>query len=251
MEGIKIPAPKVKIAKGKSMKLLLMARQNAKNYFEQFFATQNKEEEMLGLSLKNLQKLGRLSSPPERIEAFDISNIQGKYAVGSMIVFLKGKPAKDQYRKFRIRTKDTPDDYAMMAEVLRRRLGNAWPMPDLWIIDGGKGQLGAALKVLRDTKNKIPVMALAKNRKRSAAKSAEAKPSSFGKNKEDSPLPSSISDMYEGRRRREEIYFPGRMKSVKLTEGEPTTFLIQRIRDEAHRFAITYHRNVRSRALFE
>ncbi|KXK27485.1 MAG: UvrABC system protein C [candidate division WS6 bacterium OLB20] len=159
-----------------------------------------------------------------RIECFDISNIQGKHAVGSMVVFKDGKPAKSLYRKFKIKTKDTPDDFAMMREVLTRRLKRSESsddesfreLPDLLIVDGGKGQLSSAYQILTEQGFALPVIGLAK--------------------------------------RMEEIFIPreedGELGFLKRTlrAGSEGRFLIQRIRDESHRFAISYHRNLRSKS---
>ncbi len=157
----------------------------------------------------------------ERIECFDISNIQGKLATGSMVVFLNGEKQSSQYRKFKIRTKDTPDDFHMMQEMLTRRLGREeWPNPSLWVIDGGKGQVGAALKALASKNKFIPVIGLAK--------------------------------------REETIVIPikkigGGMEfeEVKLSNSTPGVNLLRRIRDEAHRFAITYHILLRKKKLLQ
>jgi excinuclease ABC subunit C len=166
-----------------------------------------------------------------------MSNIQGTSAVGSMVVFTDGAPDPKQYRRFRIRSGETPDDFRMMAEVLRRRFSRAarlrretgaiepsavgvdedavsgeeeWALPDLVIVDGGKGQLSAATAVLRDLDlGELPVAGLAK--------------------------------------RFEELFVPGRPDPIVLPARAPALYLVQRIRDEAHRFAITYHRQVRGR----
>jgi excinuclease ABC subunit C len=166
-------------------------------------------------SLKELQRVLNLDQLPARIEAFDISNIQGTNPVGSMVVFDFGRPKKDQYRKFKIRSKQTPDDFAMMSEMLGRRFkrstdsSHKWPLPNLVLIDGGKGQLSVAIKTLKQYKLQIPLIGLAK--------------------------------------RLEEIFLPGRRLPILLPENSIARFLLQRVRDEAHRFAITYHRKLRSR----
>ena len=168
-----------------------------------------------------------LESPPKRIECYDISNIQGDSAVGSMVVFEDGRPRNDHYRHFRIRYTPGPNDFAMLQEVLRRRLERLesaqrredsdavgdrsfTTRPDLVLIDGGKGQLSAALEVFESAGYAdIPTFALAKER--------------------------------------EEIFAPGRAEPIVQERNSPAMFLVQRIRDEAHRFAITHHRKVRSR----
>jgi len=154
-----------------------------------------------------------------RIECFDISNIQGKQATGSMVVFSNGEKESSQYRKFKIRSKSTPDDFLMMQEMLTRRLKREdWPQPSLWVIDGGKGQVGAALKSLANTGKKVPVIGLAK--------------------------------------REETIVIPLKkigggieFEEVKLPHSTPGINLLRRIRDEAHRFAVTYHRLLRKKRM--
>ncbi|TSC55922.1 MAG: excinuclease ABC subunit C, partial [Parcubacteria group bacterium Greene0416_39] len=148
----------------------------------------------------------------KRIEAYDISNIQGKFATGSMVTFLKGKPAKEWYRKFKIHITGKPNDFAMMEEVISRRLKHPeWPYPDLMIIDGGKPQLSAALKALEGYK--IQVAALAK--------------------------------------KHNELFSPKRSKPLLLKNlPQDVSNLLLHIRDEAHRFAVTYHRKLRRVDLF-
>jgi len=168
-----------------------------------------------------------LESPPKRIECYDISNIQGDSAVGAMVVFEDGRPRNDHYRHFRIKFVPGPNDFAMLQEVLRRRLERLessqrredadavgdrsfTSRPDLILIDGGKGQLSAALEVLESAGYAdIPTFALAKER--------------------------------------EEIFAPNRSEPIVQERNSPGMFLVQRIRDEAHRFAITHHRKVRAR----
>ncbi|HZQ48879.1 MAG TPA: excinuclease ABC subunit UvrC [Candidatus Dormibacteraeota bacterium] len=167
-----------------------------------------------------------LEDPPKRIECYDISNIQGDSAVGAMVVFEDGRPKNEHYRHFRIRYVPGPNDFAMLQEVLTRRLERLESAlrredadigdrsfssrPDLILIDGGKGQLGAALEVIESAGfADIPTYSLAKER--------------------------------------EEIYAPGRAEPIVQERNSPGMFLVQRIRDEAHRFAITHHRKVRSR----
>jgi excinuclease ABC subunit C len=168
-----------------------------------------------------------LESPPKRIECYDISNIQGDSAVGSMVVFEDGRPRNDHYRHFRIKFTPGPNDFAMLQEVLRRRLERLessqrreeadaagdrsfTSRPDLILIDGGRGQLSAALEVMETAGYAdIPTFALAKER--------------------------------------EEIFAPGRAEPIVQEHNSPGMFLVQRIRDEAHRFAITHHRKVRAR----
>jgi excinuclease ABC subunit C len=172
-----------------------------------------KEKSLAAGPLEQLQAALKLAAPPRRIEAFDISNIQGELAVGSMVVFTDGKPHKAHYRRFRIDTVAGIDDYAMMREVIRRRysgsLAAALPLPDLILVDGGKGQLSAALKELGALSLRLPAIGLAK--------------------------------------RFEHIMLPQTDQPVVLLPTSPVLHLVQHIRDEAHRFAITYHRRLRER----
>ena len=156
-------------------------------------------------ALSKLKEVLDLKKLPQRIEAYDISNIQGQFAVGSMIVFTNGEPDTDQYRKFKIRTVMGANDVAMMKEVLIRRFKNRWPKPDLILVDGGKPQLNVAVKVLEILNKKIPIAALAK--------------------------------------REEELFLPDKKTSIKLSKNSSALYLIQRLRDEAHRFAISYYRS--------
>lgn len=169
--------------------------------------------------MQQMMKDLRMKEEPRRIEGFDNSNIQGEYAVSAMPVFIDGKPAKKEYRHFNVKTVVGPDDFATMEEVIFRRykrvIDEALPMPQLIVIDGGKGQLGAAVMSLRklDLMGKVTVIGIAK--------------------------------------RLEEIYFPGDSVPLYLDKRSETLKIIQHIRDEAHRFGITHHRNKRSRETFK
>jgi excinuclease ABC subunit C len=159
--------------------------------------------------LKDLKDKLLLKHIPQRIECYDISNIQGKFATGSMVVFKNGQPEKSQYRKFKIKFSQKPNDYLMLKEVLARRFSNTWPTPDLIVIDGGKGQLNAAVSIVVKRNADIRVVSLAK--------------------------------------RLEEIYTPEKVLPISLPKESPARQLAQAIRDEAHRFAITYHKHLRSK----
>jgi len=165
------------------------------------------------LKLKELEKALMLPEPPEIIECFDISHLSGTSMVGSMVQFRNGKPDKRNYRKFKIRSVDWIDDFAAIAEVVRRRysrlLREGGEFPDLIIIDGGKGQLSSALEELEKLGIKIPLIAIAK--------------------------------------REEEIYVPRVSSPLLLKKGDKTSLFIQEIRDEAHRFAIAYNRLLRKK----
>jgi len=185
------------------------------------------KEELLPAEEDALDELAEalsLSVRPWRIEAFDISNLQGSEATGSMVAFVGGRPRRDAYRRFRVRVAGKPNDYAMMEEVLRRRLrhglaelsdpavarGRFSDLPDLILVDGGKGQLSVAERVLGELELAgIEVAALAK--------------------------------------REELVYVPGNPEPVRLPRGSAALKLLQRIRDEAHRFALDYHRALREK----
>jgi excinuclease ABC subunit C len=240
--------------RGDKRRMVALATQNAVEALSreraEWLADAGKRDE----ALEELATALGLARAPERIECYDMSNIQGTSAVGSMVVFVNGRPEPREYRRFRIRSAETPDDFRMMAEVIRRRFSRAsrlraetgalslaavgadeafeglpeesddpdsparraapkdagWALPNLVIVDGGKGQLSAAVGVLRDLDlGEVPIAGLAK--------------------------------------RFEELYLPGRPDPIVLPRHSQGLYLVQRIRDEAHRFAITYHRSVRSR----
>ena len=228
--------------RGEKRRLVAMATGNAVEALAreraEWMADTARRDEALG----ELASALGLSKPPERIECYDMSNIQGTSAVGSMVVFIDGRPEPKEYRRFRIRSGDTPDDFRMMAEVLRRRFSRVaklrsetgalsldavgadevpeddadrpreagWAVPGLVIVDGGKGQLSAAVGVMDDLGiTDVPLSGLAK--------------------------------------RFEELHLPGRAAPVVLPRRSQALYLVQRIRDEAHRFAITYHRDVRGK----
>lgn len=155
----------------------------------------------------------------KRIECYDISNFAGKQAVGSMVVFLNGDKSSKDYRRFKIRTKDTPDDFAMMKEMLGRRFRrDGWEQPDLIVIDGGKGQVSSALATLVYRKKQIPLIGLAKREETIVVPQKQ-----MGKSLE--------------------------FLEIKLPKDTAGINLLRRIRDEAHRFAITYHRLLRKKRL--
>ena len=173
-------------------------------------------------ALVELQELLELKHPLRRIEAYDISNLGDRFAVGSMVVLEDGKPASSEYRRFKIRSVEGQNDFAMMQEVITRRFRRALAddekfnkLPDLMLIDGGKGQLSAAQAAMKAFASShlpdIPMIALAK--------------------------------------RIEEIFVPGKLGPIVLREDNPTLHMIQRLRDEAHRFAVTYHRRLRQKSL--
>ncbi|MDE2490071.1 MAG: excinuclease ABC subunit UvrC [Elusimicrobia bacterium] len=168
-------------------------------------------------AVTDLQKALGLAAPPVHVECFDISHFQGRQTVASMVCFVGARPHRDHYRKFKIRDVAGIDDFKSMREAVYRRyrrLRDAGErLPDLVLIDGGKGQLGAAQDALKALGLKLPLASLAK--------------------------------------RIEEVFVPGRAEAILLPFGGPALSLLQRLRDEAHRFGVTYHRSLRGKALFE
>jgi excinuclease ABC subunit C len=216
--------------RGQKRDLVEMAAENASETLNHLRAQWLIDEGKQANAVAELQEQFGLQSPPNRIECYDISTIHGSATTGAMVVFVKGVPRKSDYRKFRIRTVEGTDDYASMREMLRRRFRrvkdpelqqaeeapgskkSSWDLlPDLLMVDGGKGQLNAALEVLEEyeMRDVVPVAGLAKQE--------------------------------------EEVFLPDRAEAVKLPRASEGLYLMQRIRDEAHRFAITYHRKVRAK----
>lgn len=210
--------------RGAKLELIKMAGKNAENVA----AERHRQAEESGSILAELRERLHLMNLPARIECYDISNIHGRYAVGSRVSFLNGSPDKSGYRRYRIKTVGQSDDFAMMREVLSRRFrqnNDPHDRPDLIVIDGGIGQLGILAAVMDELGVAgIDLAGLAKSRiNSSAADSAIEK-----------------SD--------ERIFLPGRKNPVILRQNSAPLLLLARIRDEAHRFAITYHRKLRSDA---
>src|SRR2546425_5383512 len=240
--AISITAPK----RGDKLRLIEMVKQNASEVLEQQRIKWLTDSQKTQLALEELQEALNLAAPPQRIECYDISNTQGTNSVGAMVVFEAGRPKPSEYRRFKIKTVEGPNDFASHQEVLRRRFRNAanqaaadvetaseiithtdtyiepadyatvdktpvatqlqheWALPELIIIDGGKGQLSAAMEVLQELHIDIPTVGLAKEN--------------------------------------EEIFTPGSRDPIILPRSSQGLYLVQRIRDEAHRFGITYHR---------
>ncbi|HLR34905.1 MAG TPA: excinuclease ABC subunit UvrC [Tissierellales bacterium] len=218
--------------RGEKSELMEMVKENAsdtlKHYGDRIKIKQKKSED----TLKELQNILQLEEPPYRIEAFDISNIQGVEPVGSMVVFENGVPRKSDYRRFKIRTIIGPDDYGSMEEVVRRRFvrglrekelikkksidtGGFSTFPNLVMMDGGKGQVNVAEKVLEELDINVPVCGIVKD------------------------------DHHNTRG----IIFNN--KEIDIYKNKETFMLITRIQDEAHRFAISYHRSLRSKKMFK
>lgn len=203
--------------RGEKKRLVDMAEINAARELEKRLLREE-EERAAVFMLKDLLSMDQL---PERIECFDNSNLSGQDPVSAMVVFKDGRPYKDGYRKFIIRDMDTPDDYAAMFKVLSRRFSKVppeMPYPDLLLVDGGKGQLGMALAVLKDLGIEDRFMTAG------LAKKDEARGETYDK-----------------------IYIPGRSNPLNTAAGVKALYLLQRVRDEAHRFAITFQRNRREK----
>jgi len=209
--------------KGDKKHLLRMACENA----QQFLLGKDKLEKSEKKLLEVLKEKLRLKKIPWRIEAFDISNLQGGNPVGSMVVFENGKPNKERYRHFKIKTIEGADDTGMMYEVLFRHYQKSIEMndlPDLVLLDGGRGQLNAGLEVLKELRiQEVDLISLAKE------KTVES------------------SRLSRTRKTEEKIFHPQYQEPILLGKHSPLLHLLDRIRDEAHRFAITYHKNVRIR----
>lgn len=251
---VTIAAPK----RGEKLRLIEMVKQNAQEVLEQQRIKWLTDSQKTQLALEELQEALNLAAPPQRIECYDISNTQGTNSVGAMVVFEAGRPKSSEYRRFKIKSVEGPNDFASHQEVLRRRFRHAgtlsttrdeattelegqfiatsengagetgeagaagetgaqfqhdWAMPDLIIIDGGKGQLSAAMEVLQELHIDIPTVGLAKEN--------------------------------------EEIFVTGSPDPILLPRSSQSLYLVQRIRDEAHRFGITYHRKLRSDRTFK
>src|SRR5947209_6643297 len=247
--------------RGEKLRLVEMVKQNAQEVLEQQRIKWLTDSQKTQLALEELQDVLNLAAPPMRIECYDISNTQGTNSVGAMVVFEAGRPRPNEYRRFKIKTVAGPNDFASHQEVLRRRfrhvgkqtpdanstgaalaaqfiganetgtgapdtpgtpgasgttgtqLQHDWAMPDLIIIDGGKGQLSAAMEVLQELHIDITTVGLAKEN--------------------------------------EEIFIPGSPDPIILPRSSQGLYMVQRIRDEAHRFGITYHRKLRSDRTFK
>ena len=212
--------------RGSKKALLDMACANAR----ELLGTVRKKEERKTAAMEILRDKLSLSGLPRRIECYDISNISGKNAVGSMVVFQDGEPDKAGYRRFRVKNMDEPDDYAMMREVLTRRFTGGEVFPDLVVVDGGKGQLNVALSVMKDLKIKMDVIGLAKEER------------SFVTGKEIRKMKAVKSE--------DRVYLPGRKDAVFLSAWPGALALLQQVRDEAHRFAVSYHHRLKQKEDF-
>ena len=211
IEGLNLTLPKI----GDKKKLIELSLKNALYYKKEKALLLGLNQDKKDRVIKQLQQDLSLQEIPDHIECFDNSNIQGTKPVASMVCFLNGKPAVKEYRHFHIKTVEGPNDFASMKEIVTRRykrlLEEEKPLPKLVVIDGGKGQLSSAVEALQQLGiyGKMPIIGIAK--------------------------------------RLEEIYFPGDSYPIHIDKKSESLKLLQRIRDEAHRFAITFHRNVRSK----
>ncbi len=211
--------------RGRLKELMGMAEDNARALMIEYVPRRERERQAIGEALEQLAESLGLSRPPGRVEGYDVSNISGHQAVASMVVLTEGFPDKTQYRQFRMSVQGKPDDYAMIQEALWRRFqrgfkdreklaatgraGRFSAFPDLIVVDGGKGQVSAAKEVLDELGLKIPLAGLAE--------------------------------------KKEELFVPGRSDPVLLPRDSGALYLVMRLRDEAHRSALTYHRKLRER----
>ncbi len=224
-EKVQLTVPK----RGQGKELIQMAAENARETLKSLEIRWKADKDRQHQALGEIQAVLGMAEAPNRIECYDISNTQGTASVGSMVVFEQGVPAKKNYRRFNIKTVNQPDDFASMREVLKRRLSRYITeqqekdtpgykpdlafsiLPDLLIVDGGKGQLRQAIEILEEfgLQGEFTIAGLAKQE--------------------------------------EELFLPGKSDSVRLDDHSQGFYLVQRIRDEAHRFAITAHRNQRGK----
>lgn len=212
-----------------------------------------REEELDGL-IDILSIHGLSLTSLEKMECYDISNTQGSHATASMVVFVKGEKDGDQYRRFKIRKDGKPNDFAMMEEVLKRRISHTdWPEPNLIIVDGGKGQVTAALNAFEETGKSFPLVGLAKREEtiiipidQSICHSFIARIRQLPETKQSH---ATVRPPRFARDDKKNLYGSNEehFLEVHLPKNSPSLHLIQRIRDEAHRFAITYHKKVRSK----
>lgn len=222
---VEVYAPKI----GEKKQLVALAETNARHALRVRDETQSRERELL----KQLQEAARLENVPVHMECYDVSHEHGKESVASGVCFMDGKPEKSLYRKYKIKTHDRNDDFASMEEILRRRLERARKeesYPDLIVIDGGPGQLNRVQKVFEEFNIVgIDLIGLAKSRDKSEP---------------------GWETSYSGKRKLtdERIFVPGNPEPITLDQRSPALFLLMRIRDEAHRFAITFHRELARKA---
>lgn len=214
--------------RGEKRQLVRLADLNARTLWDEQARDDQRRMKMLG----EVERKLALSRAPNRIECFDISNLRGELAVGSSVVFQDGLPLREGYRRYKVRLQKGADDYGMMYEVLERRFRKGEdqePLPDLLLIDGGRGHLGVAMRVLKDLDVRgVQAAAIAKGRARVR----------------------SGADPEKGTEEvMDRIFVPARSNPVSFSPRSSGLHLLQQVRDEAHRFAITYHRKLRSREM--
>lgn len=211
--------PKIIIPKiGDKKEKLNLCIKNSKLQLNRILSKKKRRKEFVSKMVTSLQKDLILEVPPRRIEGFDNSNLQGTYSVSSMVCFIDGKPKKSEYRKFKIKEVKGIDDFAMMKEVVRRRykrvLKENLPLPDLILVDGGKGQLSSAKAALDDLGlSFVPIIGIAK--------------------------------------KMEEVFKPNYSEPQSISKTSPGLILLKQIRDESHRFAINFHRQIRDKGMFK
>jgi excinuclease ABC subunit C len=247
LEGIEALTEWLSEKGGRSVSLLCPQRGDKRRVVEMAIANAEQaakaelaRDDDLADTLARLERRLSLQRPPRVVECYDISNFQGAEAVGSCVCFVDGRPDKSRYRRYRIRTIEGQDDFAMLYEVLSRRLRSGLEkgnLPDLFVIDGGKGQLNVALAAVRDAGvSSVDVISLAKSR---VLDEPEQQTTA------EEPEEQTTGD--EARHSPERVFVPGVKDPIVLKQNTSEIFLLQRLRDEAHRFAISYHRKLRDR----
>jgi len=238
---------------GERKRLVETATANAMAYFEEHLTMRARA----GTVLSQLQRTLGLKQAPRVIECYDVSNFQGKHVVASQVVFVDAVAAPSMYRQYRIRTFVGQDDFASMFEILTRRAKRARdgssPMPDLVLIDGGLGQLNMARRALAEQgfeDQEIAALAKARTRVAAAGKRSRSEESAKALNSDAADAAIRGPQGATTERTPERVFLPGRKNPVVLKPGRPDGLLLERIRDEAHRFAITFHRKLRSKGTF-
>ncbi len=253
-ERIEITVPKI----GEKAKLMAMCKTNAQFLLDLLKAQKRKNKEIVPHSVKSLQRDLRLPKPPRKIECFDISNIQGSDAVASMVVFVDGRAKKSDYRKFKIRTVVGANDFASMREVVSRRyvrlLESGSEPPDLIMVDGGKGQLSAAVEVLEQLGLRQKMSYAPELQERSSSslsgsvemvETSEIQPQHAKLEPSQMPSLKHHIPVIGLAKRLEEVFVPEAGDPQSIPKSSSGLKLLQQIRDEAHRFAVTYHRTLR------
>jgi excinuclease ABC subunit C len=224
--------------------LLMMAADNAKSMFQAGRQSRQNTE----AALLQLTEILELKNRPLRIECFDISDISGKYAVGSLVTFNDGKPWKEGYRRFRIRTVADMDDYGMMREVLHRRYAKREKLPDLLMVDGGKGQLNVATTLCRDLGiETVDIISLAKEKSTASPVSMTPIDGISTLTKLSSAKKTQKIISHSLNKSEDRVYLPRRKDPVYIARYPQACFLLQQLRDEAHRFALAYHHKLKER----